>query len=92
MKKPKTDYLDYRTRSYAMVRDMNLEPVFIMLCYGMSHSELATVGGPDGGGQQLRRRLEARGLDKGQLNVSVFDTGPVNDTFTGQGTSRVRKR
>lgn len=77
--------VDYRIRSMLVVRDDNLEPMFNVLCYGMPHQELTTVDMSEddnrSGGTRVMRRLAFRGIDTTLLNVNVFDTSRVTDTY-----------
>ena len=75
MKKARYD-INFRVRSAVLIRDMDMTPQFEVLCYGWTHSDLATVdlGGDGSGGTQVARRLEARGIDMDRLTMTVFDT------------------
>jgi len=75
------EYLDFRTRSVALIRDENFEPRFEVVCYGMSHRQLATVAEEDGGGAQLERRLRARGIDTDRFRANLFETSTIRDEF-----------
>jgi hypothetical protein len=95
------DYIDYRVRSVAIVRDDEMRPAFQVICYGLSHSDLASVAMPGAdepnmsGGARLRRRLDARGIDTEAYRINVFDTGPLKDEWTdkdGLGRKPVEQR
>jgi hypothetical protein len=88
MKKPQSP-IDYSIRSVAGVRDAQ-DPeggvAFQVLCYGMPYSTLTSVDMSAGelnmsGGSQVRRRLDARGIDTNRFFCDVFTTAPVNDRF-----------
>jgi len=72
--------IDYKTRSVAGVRDQDGRPIYEVLCYGLTHSDLASVSlDADSPGTLIARRLEARGIPVPMM--SIFDTGPVKDEF-----------
>jgi hypothetical protein len=53
------DYIDYRVRSVAIVRDDEMRPAFQVICYGLSHSDLASVAMPGRGRTEHERGCEA---------------------------------
>ena len=72
--------IDYKTRSVAGVRDQDGRPIYEVLCYGLTHSDLATVSlEADNLGTLIARRLEARGIPVPMM--SIFDTGSIHDRF-----------
>lgn len=71
--------IDYKTRSGVVVRDEDGRRLYEVICYGLTHSDLATVGGDESPGTAIARRLETRGIPVPMM--SIFDTGPIHDKF-----------
>jgi hypothetical protein len=73
--------VDYRERSIARIDNLETGHSFAVLCYGFSHSNLCTVGGEDGGGQQLERKLAIRGINTDKWRGNIFNTAAVKDNY-----------
>lgn len=83
--KRRPEYFNFATRSVALVRDRDFQAKFEVICYGLPWKELASVQDSAGenmsGGAQLRRRLEARGIDTEEFQVNIFDTAPLLEDY-----------
>lgn len=78
--------IDFRRRSTVTILDKETgEPLFDLLCYGKTASDLATVdmgaGENQSGGAQVMRRLAARGIDTDKLMPLLWSVEDVTDTF-----------
>jgi hypothetical protein len=59
------------TRSSILIRDLDMEPLFVMEFYGISERELRII---PGGGNIVARALERRGIDPHSVIFTFWDT------------------
>ena len=60
-----------RQRSRILIRNLDMEPLFVMEFYGITHRELCMI---PGGGNIVAAALERRGLDPHSFIFTFWDT------------------
>lgn len=74
-RQPPSHGVNYQVCQSILIRDLELQPLFILDFYGLSGELTVTPGG----GNIVAAALEKRDIDPHSVSFNLFDTTPVNE-------------